>query len=198
VSGTFKIHTFIKENFYMKKLFLFAYAGWSLTASAQVEKGAMLAGGQMAIKTNKGNSSFVLNPTFGYFIAENTALGAALTLNFTKKGEVQSNNFGLGPFFRYYFGKSQTKPFFVTQVDFLSQTTKTSATKIDATGWGFLIGLGFAAFINDNVAVEGITGYNYADFSNADGSGGFSLSLGIQFYFNRRTVTQLKRNVLGN
>jgi outer membrane protein W len=170
----------------------------SVQVSAQTDKGTIMAGGQLAFTTNKNASSFRLNPNFGYFVGDNLAVGGNVRFDFSKAGTVSANEFGIGPFMRYYFGKAETKPFLVVSADYLTNTVKTDVTKISNSGFGFLTGLGFAAFLNRNVGVEGIAGYNYAKYTNADGNGGFSLSLGFQLYFNKDVVRDLKRTVTGD
>ena len=138
----------------------------STHAISQTEKGSTLVGGALSLQTTKNNSNFVVTPNIGFFAANNFAMGGSLNLNFSKLGELKSNQVGVGPYLRYYFGKTQTKPFVVTEGNFLS--TKYEAidpvsnlkTEKSSTGVGFLVGLGFAAFVNDVVAVEGLSGYN--------------------------------------
>lgn len=166
------------------------------TAFAQTEKGTIMAGGQLALRTASNASNFRLNPNFGYFFKDNFAFGGNLNLDFSKQGSLSSNTFGIGPFMRYYFGKSQAKPFAVVNANYLTQTVKTGSTSVNSSGFGFLFGLGFAAFLNRNIAVEGITGYDYSKYSSTAGAGGFSLSLGFQLYFNNDVVKDLKRTIV--
>lgn len=179
----------------MRKLLLVLLTIVTLNAYAQTDKGTIMAGGQISFSTTKNASNFKLNPNFGYFVGDNLALGGNLNFDFAKQGTVSANEFGIGPFVRYYFGKSDAKPFVVFNGDYLTQTIKTSTDKISTSGYGFLLGLGFAAFLNRNVAVEGIAGYNYKDYTNVEGAGGFSLSLGFQLYFGRDVVKDLKRTI---
>lgn len=179
----------------MRKLLLLLFTFATLAASAQTDKGTIMTGGQVSFRTIKNASNFKLNPNFGYFVGDNLALGGNINFDFAKQGPVSSNAFGLGPFVRYYFGKSDAKPFVVFNADYLTQTIKTSTAKISTSGYGFLMGLGFAAFLNRSVAVEGIAGYNYQDYTNSQGAGGFSLSLGFQLYFNNDVVKDLKRTI---
>lgn len=182
----------------MRILLLLIFILTTAVVSAQTEKGTILAGGQLAFTTNKNASSFRLNPNVGFFVGNNLAVGGGVRFDFSKAGTVSANEFGIGPFMRYYFGKAETKPFLVVSADYLTNSVKTDIAKISNSGFGFLTGLGFAAFLNRNVAVEGIAGYNYAKYTNADGNGGFSLSLGFQLYFNRDVVRDLKRTVTGD
>ena len=173
------------------------------TAFSQTEKGSTMVGGALNLQTTKHNSSFAVTPNIGFFAANNFAVGGTLNLNFSKQGDVKNTQFGVGPFLRYYLGKTQTKPFIMTEGNFLSSNYESTdpvtnvKTKTKANGVGFLVGLGFAAFVNEVVAVEGLTGYNYSDFKGSTGSGGFTMRLGFQLYFNKKSYHDLKTNVLG-
>ena len=169
----------------------------ALQGAAQTENGTFLVGGGLGLQTGENNSQFSIDPNFGFFFFDNFAAGANVTYNFTKAGSTKQNEFGIGPFARYYFGKTSTKPFVVSEFDFLTSNFEANNVKTKNNGWGFLFGLGFAAFINDNVAVEGVSGYNYNKYKDFDGSGGFTLRFGFQLYFNNKTVRDLKSSVLG-
>jgi len=171
-----------------------------LMASAmqgQTDKGALMAGGNLSLNTNKGSSSFRFNPQLGFFVMDNFAVGGEMNMDFSKAGTVKTSEVGLGPFARYYFGNKQTKPFIVSSTNYVAVTSKANNVDIKSTGWSFLFGVGFAAFLNRNIAVEGITGYRYANYSNTDGAGGFNLSLGFQLYFARDLVKDIKKTVTG-
>ncbi len=181
----------------MRKLLILTGVFFSLVAQAQTEKGTVMLGGSLGLKTGKDASEFLLNPNIGVFAANNFALGGFVNFSTAKTGELSSTNFGIGPFARYYIGNASTKPFVVTEFDYLSTTVKSGDQKLQSDGFGFLFGLGFAAFVNEVVAVEGVTGYNYNKFEGADGSSGFAMRFGFQIYFNRRSMNSLKTNVLG-
>jgi hypothetical protein len=164
---------------------------------AQTDKGSIMAGGHLSLNTNKGGSSFRFNPQLGFFIADNLVIGGDINMDFSKAGTVKTSEFGIGPFGRYYFGKKQTKPFLVSSANYITVSSKSNSVDINSTGWSFLFGAGFAAFLNRNIAVEGITGYRYANYSNTEGAGGFNLSLGFQLYFARDVVKDIKKTVTG-
>lgn len=165
----------------------------------QTEQGSVLLGGGLSLRTGENTSQFSFNPTVGYFFADNFTFGGELSFSSNKQGNVRNTSFGIGPFARYYFGKTTTKPFVVSELNFVSTTSKApSVPDIKSNGTNFLFGLGFAAFINETVAVEGVSGYNYAKFKGASGNGGFSLRFGFGLYFNRNSARDLKTNVLGN
>lgn len=183
----------------MKNILLAGMIFAATYTHAQTEKESVLVGGGFALQTGSGNSQFSLNPTVGVFLANNFVLGGTLAFNTQKLGNVKTTEFGIGPFARYYFGSTSTKPFVVTEFDFLSSKTKQTTTPIEIknNGTRFLIGLGFAAFVNETVSVEGVSGYSFNKFKNVDGSGGFNLRLGFGIYFNRRTAVDLKTKVMG-
>lgn len=182
----------------MKKLFFAVALFISLNAMAQTEAGSSLVGGSFSVKTGKNSSQIAFNPTYGYFFADNFAVGANVGLNYAKLGEVKNTEFGIGPFARYYIGVANTRPFLTTEVNFLNQTSKTAVSTIKNSGTSFMFGLGFAAFINETVAVEGLTGYSYSKYKNVEGNSGFNLRLGFGLYFNRNTMNSLRTNVMGN
>ncbi len=165
---------------------------------AQTEKNSWLVGGGLSLRTGEGNSQFSFNPTAGMFVANNFVLGGNLNFDFNKLGDVQANGFGIGPFARYYFGAGTTKPFVVTEINFetLNTKNKVTNTELKTNGSSFLIGLGFAAFVSNSVAIEGVSGYSYSKYKDSDGSGGFNLRLGFGLYFNRKSADELKKNVM--
>lgn len=191
------VFIFVDQIPHMKKLMLLLAVFVALGAQSQTEKGNLMVGGQLNLNTNEGGSNFRFNPQLGYFIANNFALGGQISFDFSKAGTVKVNEFGIGPYARYYFGKGQTKPFLVSTVDYLSTSTKSNNIDVNSTGWSFLAGAGFAAFLNRTVALEGIIGYRYADYSNTDGSGGLNLSLGFQLYFGKELPKDIKKTVTG-
>jgi len=181
----------------MKKVLITCLLFSSLSCVAQTEKGSVLLGGALSLQTTSNNSSFVLNPNVGYFPFTNFAFGLGVNFNFSKQGDIKNNQVGVGPYLRYYVGKTQTKPFITTEVSYLHNKFESSTAESSTNGFGFLFGLGFAAFINETVAVEGLTGYNYSDFKDASSASGFTMRFGFQLYFNRHNYNQLKTNVIG-
>lgn len=178
----------------MKNILIAALLVSGTQCFAQIEKGTMLAGGAFSLQTTKNNSRFSLNPNVGFFVIDNLAVGAGLSVNFSKQGEIKSTEFGVGPYVRYYFGKGNTKPFIVTEANYLTVNNKADGIKNTTTGVGYLLGAGFAAFVSDMVAIEGLAGYNYSDFNGTAGSGGFAMRLGFQLYFNRDVYQKKSSN----
>jgi hypothetical protein len=178
----------------MKKLLIAIIAFYSTSACfGQTDQGDFLVGGSFGFRTNKNNSNFNFSPNGGYFVANNFAVGANVLLNFSKDGDVKTSEIGLGPFVRYYLGKTTVRPFLISSIGFTSTSTKSPGLpKINPKGYYFLAGLGYAAFISDDLALEGIAGYNYTDYKNGSSFNGFSLNFGFQIYLNRRKIDEIK------
>lgn len=162
---------------------------------AQTEKGDWLVGGNMMINTTSGNSQFTLQPSAGYFFAHNFAAGAEFLLSFVKAGDEKTSIVGLGPFARYYFEPKEGhfKPFVHTSIDFSSKTTKipdlnNNTVKTSSTITSFFIGAGGAFFINDNVALEGLAGYNNSKVKSQPAQGGFLFEVGFRVHLLGREV----------
>ncbi len=178
----------------MKKILITALSLWiGTTCFGQTEKGDFLVGGSFGFRTNKNNSSFSLLPNAGYFFADNFAAGANLTLDFSKNGTIKTTDIGIGPFLRYYLGKTVVRPFLTSSFGFISQSYKVNSTKTTTNGVDFLAGLGYAAFISNDVAIEGIAAYNYTHFKNASSYNGFSLNFGFQVYINKGKMASLRQ-----
>jgi Outer membrane protein beta-barrel domain len=169
----------------MKRVTLYlACVLFSAAAVAQTDKGDWLVGGNMTINTAKNNSDFTLQPAAGYFFGKNFAAGAQLTLSFGKVYDTKTTTFGVGPFARYYFNLTDPhfKPLLQADFSILSQKIKESGTTFNNTVTTFFIGGGAAYFINRNVALEGLAGYNNSKYENTPAYGGFSFRLGFQVH----------------
>ena len=167
----------------MKKLYvclLLMCCGYG--AMCQTEKGAWLIGGNFNLNTNDNSTSLGINPNAGYFVANNFAVGGKLMLEYDKFGENKSTTFGIGPFARYYFGRTSVKPFVDGELNFLSQKLKVASTTNTENGVNYFLGLGIALFLNQNVALEVLAGYDHTKVKDRDGDGGFAMRAGFQVY----------------
>ncbi len=93
----------------MKKSLLTLAIFASAMAMAQTEKGSVLAGGGLNLRTGDNASQFAFTPTVGIFAANNFVIGGTMNFVNTKRGDVKNNSFGIGPFARYCIGKTNTK-----------------------------------------------------------------------------------------
>lgn len=153
-------------------------------ANAQTDKGDWLVGGNLTIGTATGASQFTLQPMGGYFFANGFAAGLNVNLNFTKTGDVKTSELGAGPFARYYFNlKSPSfKPFLHAEYNLGNLVTKVPGLKSSNTYGSFFLGAGGAYFINSNVALEAVAGYNHTKVQGQDPENGFRFRIGFQVH----------------
>jgi Outer membrane protein beta-barrel domain len=170
----------------MKKivLSLLAITVMAVAVNAQTDKSDWMVGGNMTINTTKGNSEFTFQPSAGYFFAHNFVAGAQFTLSFAKQEDTKYSTFSVGPFARYYFNikDSQFKPFVHADFNFGSTAVKDYLGKTSTTVTSFFIGAGGAYFINNNVALEALAGYNRSKIETYDPTNGFLFRIGFQVH----------------
>ena len=149
------ISKYLKSN-KMKKYFLILLSVWAIqTSYSQTEKGKMFIGGQISLSGSSnsrldtlfGSSSnsvaFTFAPSFGYFIANNVAIGATVmfgtsnsTQNFINQGaggipsskltdKSTSLNLGFGGFACYYINiTDKLKAYFNGGINYTNSTSK--------------------------------------------------------------------------
>jgi hypothetical protein len=180
----------------MKQIYVFALVMFfAFGAMAQTERGNWLIGGGFNINTVSNSTTIGLNPTAGYFVVNNFAVGATVMLEYDKFGENKSTTFGIGPLARYYFGKSNARPFLNGELNFLSQKFKFPTGTNTENGVNYFLAAGLALFLNENVALEGLAGYNHTKIKNIEGDGGFGMRIGFQVYLHpRRVADQIQSN----
>ncbi|HEY0679715.1 MAG TPA: outer membrane beta-barrel protein [Chitinophagaceae bacterium] len=179
----------------MKKIYLSVFTVLSFYfVSAQTEQGNWLVGGNFNLSTVSNNTSIGLNPTAGYFVMNNLAVGGTVTLMYDKLGENSSTTFGLGPMVRYYFGKSNIRPFVDGEMSFISEKFKYPGGTNTENGVGYFLGMGLALFLNENVALETLAGYTHTNISEGSKDGGFAMRIGFQVYLNSRRSVENLRN----
>jgi hypothetical protein len=197
----------------MKKIILSALVCFALSTSyAQFEQGRMMVGGSLQLSTNTdknktGNTtvtngkstSFALSPQFGYFVVDNLAVGAELSLGLSKfkdedgDSESTSSSVSIGPFVRYYF-----EPGLFVQGAFGIGSAGTSSTFNNTrteTKYGlteYSLAAGYAYFLNDNIAIEPMVGFASNAYSRRDSDpkeknidSGLFLRVGFQIYLGK-------------
>ena len=179
----------------MKKLLLNLTLLVTVTfASAQTNKGDWMVGGSVRLNTTEANKEITLQPTAGYFFAKSFAAATELKLSFSKFGGEKTNSFGLGPFARYYFNLSDAsfKPLVHSSFTIETVTTRQNNIKNRNTVTSLFLGGGAAYFINENVALEALAGYNRSKYENLDSEGGFAFRLGFQVHLLGRNLRTIK------
>ncbi|GAB3320667.1 hypothetical protein GCM10027299_14130 [Larkinella ripae] len=156
------------------------------SAMAQTEKGRWLIGAQVGNVSyqkfkNDGGHNFTVdaNPSAGYFPVNNLLIGVALPFSSNQSSynsPVSASgphtwSLGLGPFIRYYAGRSSLKPYLgVSYTYSRSRTIYKNVTSTDRTLKGHTFNLaptlGLAYFINRNVLLSAGLSYNITQSSS--------------------------------
>jgi hypothetical protein len=151
---------------------------------SQTEKGTLLLGGSASYLSVDDESLININPNLGYFVANKFVVG----LNANYINSDGSNILGLGPYVRGYFLTTEKGSIFA-QVGY--NYLKFSGDFDSDSENGYSLGLGYAVFLNNSVALELSGNYVKYDFANsntlfsAGDSGIFSFSVGFQIHFKK-------------
>lgn len=157
----------------MKRILLFTLLISSFQLTAQIKKNTIMAGGSLTFSnhTPKGGGSsstiFNINPNFGYFVADNFAVGTGLSFNAYGSG---NNIVYVSPYLRYFVKK------------FYLQTKFDYGRYYSQNNSNLSFDLGYALFLNDNVALE--PAFYFSQNLNGQGSN-LGFKMGFQIYFNR-------------
>ena len=138
-------------------------------AFSQTDKGTVLLGGGATFTTSDGTSVFNATPTIGFFVLNDVVIGAGFDW-YTTKG---ASSWALGPFIRLYlFGNDRGK--FIVQ-----SGVNVGGAKNSDTAFGFDVAAGYAAFLNESIALELLAGYT----KTGDTKGIFTLGAGFQIHY---------------
>lgn len=182
-----------------------------VTAWGQTTQGSLAFGGGIRYSSTKTDyysqetTEFSFQPSAGYFVADNLAVGITLSMTSEKydygTGNNKTNNLVAGPFARYYKFTSNEKFAFTGEVGFMFGSNKfkpSAGTETKGGSTNFYIAPGFTYFLSDkwglDLQLRGIT-YSSSD-PNKDvdndksssftfGIQSFSPSLGFRFYLSK-------------
>ncbi len=163
-------------------------------ATAQLQKGSTLVGGGIAdLNLGLGDDdvfTITLTPRVGYFIQDNVAVGGKVGLTYTAQPGEDAYAYNVNAFGRYYFGEKEFNTLLKQGRWFLEAGAGIGGAKGADVGFNVNFGPGYAYFLTDNIAVEGLLLYNgiFGDGS----SNGLSLNVGFQIYFPRSMYKSLK------
>ncbi len=171
----------------MKKLLvIIAFNCCIGSAMAQTSKGDRLVGGSGFVGVNSDNFLFELRPDIGWFVKDKLAVGLSATLFVSDYFDYSTTTYlSADPFVRYYFTKEGRSRFYgFGSVGVGRQTDNYQ----EQNNFQFLmnasIGVGYAFFITDQVALEANTGYSakYLGAEYGDPERRFFISLGFQIH----------------
>jgi len=136
---------------------------------AQTERGNLLIGGNAGLSLFKRNGQDKLrfnldfSPKAGFFLVDNFAIGAQLTGVIRNRAGIDGLDSSVlfGPFARYYFHNL----FLEANIGFLETDLLTG------------MGIGYAFFVNNNVAIEPIINARYLNSLDVN------ILIGFQLYF---------------
>lgn len=175
----------------------------TLSANAQVQKGNIMIGGNLAnINVGLGKPSVFnvdISPKVAWFLLDNIALGGYVNLGLqTAKGAETITRYGVGGLGRYYTG-SDVEALRHGRL-FGEATVGIGGRNVSGTNGGktngldFSFGPGFSYFVTNNIGLETLVKYNgITGFGNESYQNNLNLSFGLQIYLpGRSTASKVK------
>ena len=177
----------------MKTLFFLIVLVISLSLNAQITKGNWLVGGDASFNNSRvldddGNEisrghGIRINTNLGYFVLNNLAVGFVPNFNYGKtEGRPSSLGYGIGPFTRYYFLKSEKKINVFADANIIYSSSKTEGVSRTHNS-SYRVKVGSALFFNNSVALEFAIGYHSANFSTITNT--IELGFGFQIHLEK-------------
>lgn len=189
----------------MKKIFISSIFSIALligTASAQIQKGNVMVGGNLT-NINLGLDapkifSVDITPKAAWFVEDNLAVGGYVNFGLeTAKNSSTTTSYGVGALGRYYAGKDvevlQHGRFFAEATVGIGGVNVSNGGG-NTNGLNLSVGPGFAYFITPNIGLETLLKYNgLVGFGNATTQNNLNLSFGFQIYLpGKRTANKVK------
>ena len=145
--------------------------------SAQTEEGSFYIGANSNInfssmktelKSDLGDqdgsriTEFEFAPQIGFFAGDGLLVGLEIPylVRKNKDADYKMSQIRVGPFARYYFGKTNSKPYLHAGVGFGAATESGESDEVDYKLSSYEIAGGIALFINKNIAVDLGLGYS--------------------------------------
>jgi len=176
-----------------------------LPLRAQTDQGSMLVGGSASldytVQSNNKVFNASLSPQGGYFVIDNFAVGLRMPLGLqsisskaaaSSGSEIESNTLtyrvGIGPFVRYYFGKSAIRPFVNGGADYQYSRTREKDSFSEQRrvqrqdSYSVFGGAGMAYFISQFVGLETQLSYTYFRSDELNKYSRLGLTVGLQIY----------------
>ncbi|MET0394599.1 MAG: hypothetical protein ABW019_15745 [Chitinophagaceae bacterium] len=177
---------------------------FSMQASAQIQKGNLLVGGDIANFNlgldGGGNFSAQIDPKVAWFVRDNLAIGGYLSLGInTAKGNGTSVSYGVGSLARYYLSSDainvlRNSRFFLEGT--IGIAGDNPAVGNNTNGLGLGIGPGWTYFITPNVGLEALLKYNgIVGFGSKPTSNDLGLSVGFQIYLPTARLKKIAKDV---
>lgn len=180
----------------MKKLFITgAFALLGITASAQLQQGNWMVGGELAAANfglNEGAGyNFQITPQVAFFVKNNWAVGPYVRLGFSgAKSSPTTFNYGVGALSRYYFSSGEQGVdsllkhgrFFVEGNAGIGGTT-ISDGGASANGLDLGIGPGYTYFLTSDIGLDASVKLNgNLGFGNRGTTSAIDFRLGLNIF----------------
>ena len=184
----------------MKKVYLslIALLGITAAANAQLQKGNVLVGGDLAnfsIGLKKGSiTNLNLTPKAAWFVSNNFAVGAYVNFGLTTaKNAGTVVTYGVGPLARYYINDPKVNILkhgrFFGEANAGIGGQNASGGGGSTNGLDLGIGPGYAYFITPNVGLETLLKLNgNVGFGNETSTSRLALNVGFQIYLPGRAT----------
>lgn len=179
----------------MKKILMTIAAAFvATTMSAQIYVGGGL---NLSSQSYDGNSTSTISvtPEVGYVLDENSALGLGITFGTSGKDDTKQTKFGVNPYYRYNFLKTEKVNLFVDGsfefMNYKGDGEKDKDAKMNV--WSIGLRPGVAVALNDKlsfVSTMGLLGYKSSKPDGGKATNTFGLmdfnTLGLNFglYYN--------------
>lgn len=162
------------------------------TSNAQLEKGNMLIGGNIAnfnLGLKKGSAyNIALVPKAAWFINDNIAVGAYVNFGVAGAKDAPTTlTYGVGPLARYYVSNSSVnllrhgRWFVEGNAGIGGENISDGGNSTNGLDLG--VGPGYAYFITPNIGIEGLLKYyGQVGFGNTTSTSNLGLSVGFQIY----------------
>jgi Opacity protein and related surface antigens len=194
--------------------FLFVVLVVSMNSYGQTSKGNYIVSGSTGLQFLSSNTknvydgetqnefdtkTFSFNPSAGYFIVDNLAIGLSFNIT-SNKSELDDNNYNkststlIAPTAMYYFPvDGKIRPFAQLGLGLQSVTNKVkmsySENKQTLNGFAVNVGGGVSYFVSNHVAVELCLSYTKSNLKDTDNEklklkqGTFGSNIGISLFF---------------
>lgn len=169
------------------------------TANAQIQKGNVLVGGDLADLSLGLNTPNVFKidiaPKAAWFIQDNVAVGGYVNLGLaTAKGSSTTTTYGLGALGRYYAGSDMTvlrHGRFFGEANIGFGGTNVSDGGGNTNGLALGIGPGFAYFVTPSIGLETLVKYNgLTGFGDQGYQSTLTLNFGFQIYLPAKSTAE--------
>ncbi|POY39572.1 hypothetical protein C3L50_10415 [Flavobacterium alvei] len=180
------------------KIFFITTILFTLSAHSQITKGNWMVGGsgnftnyKSTFKSNnteftQTGSGINISPNLGYFVADNFAVGTAVGFSFSNPSGANNNShsYGISPFVRYYFRKSEKiiNPFLQTSYGYGKGESDDGGSNKSS---GYTIKGGSAIFFNSSVALELSLNYNSSKYNSDTTYNDFTIGIGFQIHLEK-------------